>query len=73
MQVGRVGRSRPELALIFCDLALMTSITVLPNPLSDLDWPLAMQYRYGAFIFFFVLLAGATLVYSWRTVIAVGT
>ncbi len=72
-QVGRVGRSRPELALIFCDLLLMTSIAVVPNPLSDLDWPLAMQYRYGSFIFFFVLLAGATLAYSWRTVIAVGT
>ena len=72
-QVGRVGRSRPELILIFCDLALMTSITIVPNPLSDLDWPMAMQYRYGAFIFFFVLLAGATLAYSWRTVIAVGT
>ena len=51
----------------------MTSITIVPNPLSDLDWPMAMQYRYGAFIFFFVLLAGATLAYSWRTVIAVGT
>ena len=72
-QVGRVGRSRPELILIFCDLALMTSITIVPNPLSDLDWPMAMQYRYGAFIFLFVLLAGATLAYSWRTVIAVGT
>ena len=32
-----------------------------------------MQYRYGAFIFFFVLLASATLAYSWRTVIAFGT
>lgn len=73
LQVGRVGQSRAELLLIFCDLALMTLVTVVPNPFNDLDWPLAMQYRFGAFIFFFVLLAGATLAYSWRTVIAVGT
>jgi adenylate cyclase len=32
-----------------------------------------MQYHLGNFIYFFVLLAGATLAYSWRTVIAVGT
>jgi len=73
LQIGRVGQSRPELILIFCDLALMTLTTVVPNPFNHLDWPLAMQYRFGAFIFFFVLLAGATLAYSWRTVIAVGT
>lgn len=72
-RIGRVGQSRPELLLLFCDLALMTLVTVVPNPFSDLDWPLAMQYRFGAFIFFFVLLAGATLAYSWRTVVAVGT
>lgn len=73
LRIGRVGQSRPELVLIFCDLALMTLVTVVPNPFNHLDWPLAMQYRFGAFIFFFVLLAGATLAYSWRTVIAVGT
>jgi adenylate cyclase len=33
----------------------------------------ATQYHFGNFIYFFVLLAGATLAYSWRTVIAVGT
>src|SRR6516165_6911373 len=32
-----------------------------------------MQYHLGNFIYFFVLLSGATLAYSWRTVIAVGT
>lgn len=73
LQIGRVGQSRPELVLLFCDLALMTLVTVVPNPFNNLDWPLAMQYRFGAFIFFFVLLASATLAYSWRTVIAVGT
>ena len=32
VRVGRVGVSRPELALLFCDLALLTFIAVVPNP-----------------------------------------
>ena len=73
VKVGRVGVSRPELALLFCDLALLTFILVVPNPFSSAHWPVAMQYHFGSFIYFFVLLSGATLAYSWRTVIAVGT
>lgn len=73
VRVGRVGVSRPELALLFCDLALLTFVAVVPNPFSSNHWPVAMQYHLGNFIYFFVLLSGATLAYSWRTVIAVGT
>ena len=73
VRVGRVGVSRPELALLFCDLALLTFIAVVPNPFSSTHWPVAMQYHFGTFIYFFVLLSGATLAYSWRTVVAVGT
>jgi len=73
VRVGRVGVSRPELALLFCDLALLTFIAVVPNPFSSAHWPVAMQYHLDNFIYFFVLLSGATLAYSWRTVIAVGT
>ena len=71
-RVGRLGLSRPELLLMFCDLALMTIVTIVPNPFSQVDWPLAMQYRFENFVFFFVLLAVATLAYSWRTVVAMG-
>ncbi|MCK1733003.1 adenylate/guanylate cyclase domain-containing protein [Bradyrhizobium sp. 138] len=71
-RVGRVGVSRSELALLFCDLALLTLLIVVPNPFGTTHWPVAMQYHFGNFIYFFVLLAGATLAYSWRTVIAVG-
>ena len=46
---------------------------VVPNPFSELDMPLAMQYRFNNFSYFFVLLAGATLAYSWRTIFAMGT
>ena len=72
LKVGKVGRSRPELFLIFCDLALMTLLTVVPNPLSAENWPIGMQFRFETFIYFFVFLATATLAYSWRTVVAMG-
>jgi adenylate cyclase len=73
LKVGRTtGRSRPELFLMFCDLALLTFLSVVPNPWSTADWPLAMQFRFDTFIYFFVFLATATLAYSWRTVVAMG-
>ena len=72
LKVGKVGRSWPELVLIFCDLALITLLTIVPNPLSDANWPIGMQFRFETFIYFFVFLATATLAYSWRTVIAMG-
>ena len=71
-RIGRLGRSRSELFLMFCDLALLTVISIVPNPISTVDWPMPMQYRFDNFIYFFVLLAGATLAYSWRTVVAMG-
>ena len=72
LKVGTVGRSVPELLLIFCDLALITLLTVLPNPLSATNWPIGMQFRFETFIYFFIFLATATLAYSWRTVVAMG-
>ena len=73
VRVGRVGVSRAELALLFCDLALLTFVAVVPNPFGLSHWPVAMQYHFDNFIYFFVLLSAATLAYSWRTVIAVGS
>lgn len=73
LRVGKVGKSRIELLLLFFDLALMTLILVVPNPLSDQHWSVAMQYKYANFPYFYVLLASATLAYSWRTVFAVAT
>ena len=73
LKVGKAGVSRPELFLMFCDLALLTFIAVVPNPLSPGGWPIGMQFRFNTFIYFFVLLATAPLAYSWRTVIAMGT
>jgi adenylate cyclase len=67
VKVGRVGVSGAELALLFCDLALLTFVAVVPNPFSSTHWPVATQYHFGNFIYFFVLLSVATLAYSWRT------
>ncbi|MDR3469089.1 MAG: adenylate/guanylate cyclase domain-containing protein [Xanthobacteraceae bacterium] len=72
VRVGRAGRSVPELALMFCDIALLVVTAVLHNPLDQTHGPAALQYHYPAFIYFFVLLAGGVLGYSWRTVITMG-
>ena len=52
LYVGRVEQSRAELALIFCDLALMTIIIVMPNPLRAESWPTAFEYRISEFSYF---------------------
>lgn len=72
-RAGRVGQSRAELALIFVDLLILTLAMVVPNPFSDDVRPLAMQYRFDNFQYFFIILAAGTLAYSWRTVVALGT
>lgn len=71
-RVGRVGRSGAELFLLFIELSLMTVVLALPNPFDQSDWPAAMTYRFGAFSYFFVILAAGTLAYSWRTIMAIG-
>ncbi|MBZ0217098.1 MAG: adenylate/guanylate cyclase domain-containing protein [Fimbriimonadaceae bacterium] len=73
LRVGRVGQSRAELVLLFCDIALLTFTLLYPNPFHDERLPLAFQYQFDGFIYFFFLLAGATLAYTWRTIIVMGT
>ena len=69
VKIGRVERARAELLLILLDLALMTIVLVLPNPWDPRPWSVAMQFKFGNFPYFFILLAGATLAYSWRTLL----
>ena len=66
LRVGKAERSWPELILIFCDLVLLTFLSVVPNPWSTVDWPMGMQFRFDSFIYFFVFLATATLAYRCR-------
>jgi adenylate cyclase len=56
---------------MFCDLALLTFLAIVPNPLTG-SWPLGMQFKFNTFIYFYIFLATATLAYSWRTVVAMG-
>ncbi|WP_394691562.1 adenylate/guanylate cyclase domain-containing protein [Hoeflea sp.] len=72
-RVASVGRSRLELALILLDLTLLTILFILPNPFLHEEIPTALSYRFDNFIYFFIILAVATLAYSWRTVWAMGT
>ena len=71
-RVGRVGRSKSELALIFLDLAVMTVALVVPNPFSSDTWPTAMSYRFENFQYMYVLLIVGSLAFSWRTILALG-
>jgi adenylate cyclase len=71
-RLGRVGKSRSELFLIFLDLLIMTVGMVLPSPFSPHDVPVAFQYQFENFLYFFLILSLGTLAYSWRTVIAIG-
>ncbi len=72
-KVGRAGRSRAELGLLFCDLALLTFTLSFPPPFPDMaHWPTATTYKFGNFVYFYVILAAGTLSYNWRTIMAVG-
>ena len=72
-RVARTGLSRAELVLILCDLLVMTVTIALPNPFDSGEWRPALEFRSGAFMYFYVLLAAATLAYSWRTVRGYGS
>ncbi|ETR77597.1 guanylate cyclase [Afipia sp. P52-10] len=72
LKVGRVGRSGTEILLIFCDLAVLTFIIVVPNPWRTIEWPAPAALHFNNFLYFFVLLASAPLAYSWRTLVAMG-
>ena len=72
LRFATVGRSRIELLLILADLVLLAVALTLPNPFSADAFPTAMIYRYETFPYFFIILALATLAYSWRTVLTMG-
>lgn len=54
------------------DAALLTFTLLFPNPLFELQWPLATFFRFGNFLYFFVLLALVSLTYSPRLMIWAG-
>ncbi len=72
-RVAKVGRSSLEMLLIFADILIVTFAVLGPDPFNPMDWPLAMEFRNGTFMYFYVFLAFGTLAYSWRTVRGIGT
>ena len=72
LRAAHVGLSRTELILIFFDLLILTIAALVPNPFAEHVLPTAVQYQHQGFYYFFIILAGATLAYSWRTLFAIG-
>lgn len=54
------------------DAALLTFTLLFPNPLLEQAWPLPITFRFGNFLYFFVLLALVSLTYSPRLMIWAG-
>lgn len=54
------------------DAILLTFTLLYPNPLLEANWPLATSFRFGTFIYFFVLLALVALSYSPRLMLWAG-
>ncbi len=69
---ARIGRSLPELAMILFDIVLLIFLAVVPNPFASVAAPTAFGFRWGTFQYLYLVLALATLAYSWRTVWTVG-
>ena len=63
------GESWHQYGFVTADFAWMSIVLLYPNPLLPLDYPPQFIFRYGNFIFFFVLLAGLTYVYRPRLVL----
>lgn len=72
LRYATVGHSRIELALILADLVLLAAVLTVPNPFAAGAFPTAMIYRFETFPYFFIILALATLAYSWRTILTMG-
>ena len=72
LRYATVGHSRIELALIMADLVLLAVVLTVPNPFAPGAFPTAMIYRFETFPYFFIILALATLAYSWRTLLTMG-
>lgn len=72
LRYATVGHSRIELGLILADLVLLAAVLTIPNPFAAGAFPTAMIYRFETFPYFFIILALATLAYSWRTILTMG-
>ncbi len=63
------GRPWHQYAFVSIDTALLTFTLLYPNPLLPIDLPVQFNLRNGAFIYFFVILAGLAYVYRPQLVL----
>lgn len=59
-----------DYALVLFDAAIMAWAFMVPNPMDPFDLPVAVQLRFGSFVYFFVFMAGLALTHSSRLVLA---
>jgi adenylate cyclase len=71
VKVGRVGHSHKELLLLWVDLGLMAITVGVPCPIGDEVWSSALTFKWSNFSYFYILLASAAIIYSWRTLVAI--
>lgn len=63
------GRPWHQYVFVFADFALLTFTLLYPNPLIPFDYPPQFALRFGAFVYFFVLIAGLAYVYQPKLVL----
>ncbi len=71
---GRLDRSEyhrtwHDYAFVAFDFALMSFAVIYPNPFGHMEYPAPMTFRFGNFVYFFVLLCG--LAFSYRPMVMV--
>ncbi|MEP3046370.1 MAG: adenylate/guanylate cyclase domain-containing protein [Hyphomicrobiales bacterium] len=63
------GRPWHQYAFVTADFAFLAFVILYPNPFAPDDFPPQLVLRGGAFVHFFVLLAGLTYIYQARLVL----
>ena len=63
------GKQWHQYAFVVADFFLLAFVILYPNPLAPFDFPSQLVLRGGAFVHFFVLLAGLTYIYQPRLVL----
>jgi adenylate cyclase len=72
LQRKRASGTLWKAIFIALDVALLTYILYVPNPLAETDWPLQMRLRFHDFVYLLVYLAGMALSYSPALVLWAG-
>ena len=64
-----LARTWHDYAFAAANFALLTYTLLVPNPLIDFSYPPQLAFRFGNFIYFFLLLMGLAFSYQPRVVL----